>query len=178
MLLSILSGPSCSKLTTSLVNISLKLWSTAYMLIFLLKKMWVAFAFAKATHIFFSKNTCELDIVLSRTVNILITNELIMLTTLWTTGPVCWFHLNIRKCTIGNVHPAKIQISMGICTVWSESSLCIFSSEGCKVSSYGQWNHLIRLFESAGWFESLLAAHVRSCFLKLRLKDWWMLYLY
>ena len=34
------------------------------MLTFLLKKMWVAFAFAKAIHIFFSKNTCELDIVL------------------------------------------------------------------------------------------------------------------
>ena len=35
--------------------------------------MWVAFAF----HIFFSKNTCELDIVLTKTVNILATNELV-----------------------------------------------------------------------------------------------------
>ena len=35
------------------------------------EKMWVAFAIAKATHIFFSKNTYDLDIVLSRTVNIL-----------------------------------------------------------------------------------------------------------
>ena len=49
--------------------------------------MWVAFAFAKATHIFFSKNTCELDMVLTRTVNTLTTNELIKLTMLWTTGP-------------------------------------------------------------------------------------------
>ena len=49
--------------------------------------MWVAFA--KATHIFFSKSTCELDIVLTRTVNILTTNELIKLTILWTIGP--WF---------------------------------------------------------------------------------------
>ena len=48
----------------------------AYMLIFLLKKY---------SH-FFSKNTCELDIVLTRTVNI---NELVKLTTLWTTGPRC-----------------------------------------------------------------------------------------
>ena len=38
------------------------------MLVFLLKKMWVVFA--KATHIF-SANTCELDIVLTRAVNIL-----------------------------------------------------------------------------------------------------------
>ena len=75
----------------SLVNVSLKLWSLnmAYMLIFLLKKMWVAFAFANATHNFFSKNTCELDIVLTRTIEILTTNELVKLMTLWTTGP--WF---------------------------------------------------------------------------------------
>ena len=33
------------------------------------------YANAKATHIFFSKNTCELDIVLTRTVNILTTND-------------------------------------------------------------------------------------------------------
>ena len=50
------TGPSCSKLTMSLVNVSLNLGSLnmAYTLIFLLK-MWVAFAFAKATHIFQQK---------------------------------------------------------------------------------------------------------------------------
>ena len=36
---------------------------------------------------FFSKNTCELNIVLTRTVNILTTNELVKLTMLWITGP-------------------------------------------------------------------------------------------
>ena len=35
---------------------------------------------AKATHIFSAKNTCELDIVLTRTVNILTTDELVKLT--------------------------------------------------------------------------------------------------
>ena len=59
----------------------------AYTLIFLLKKMWVAFAFAKATHIFLQQNTWELDIVLTRTVNILTSDELVKLTMLWTTGP-------------------------------------------------------------------------------------------
>ena len=59
----------------------------AYTLIFLLNKMWVAFAFAKATHIFFSKNTCELDVVQTRTVNILTTNELVKLTMLSAAGP-------------------------------------------------------------------------------------------
>ena len=45
--------------------------------------MWVAFAF---THIF-QQNTCELDVVLTKTVNILTTNELVKLMMLWTTGP-------------------------------------------------------------------------------------------
>ena len=36
---------------------------------------------------FFSKNTCELDIVLTRTVKILATNGLVKLMTRWTTGP-------------------------------------------------------------------------------------------
>ena len=44
--------------------------------------MGVAFAFAKAIYIFFSKNTCELDIVLARIVNVLTTNELVKLTML------------------------------------------------------------------------------------------------
>ena len=80
------SGPSCSKLTVSLVKLPLKLILKygIYANIFA-EKMWVAFAFAKATHIF-SKSTCELDIVHIRTVNILTTNELVKLTMLWTTG--------------------------------------------------------------------------------------------
>ena len=70
----------------SLVNISLKFWSLnmAYMQIFLLKKMWVAFAFAKATHIFSAKYMWIR--LLTRTVNTLTTNKLVKLTMLWTTG--------------------------------------------------------------------------------------------
>ena len=49
--------------------------------------MWVAFAFANAIHIFFSKFTSELDIVLTRAVNILTTNKLVKLMMLGTTGP-------------------------------------------------------------------------------------------
>ena len=59
----------------------------AYTLIFLLKRMWVAFSFAKASLIFFCKNNCEFDIVLTRTVIILTTNGLVKITMLWTTGP-------------------------------------------------------------------------------------------
>ena len=81
--------PSCSKLIMSLVDVLIKLWSLnmAYngTQIFLLEKKRVAFA--KCNSSFFSLNTRELDIALTRTVNILTTNKLVKLTMLWTTGP-------------------------------------------------------------------------------------------
>ena len=52
----------------------------ANMLIFLLKQN-------VSTHIFFSKNSCELVIVFTRTVNILTIIDLVKLTMLLTTGP-------------------------------------------------------------------------------------------
>ena len=42
--------------------------------------MWVAFCICKSYSHFYSKNTRELDIVLTRTVNILTTNEIVKLT--------------------------------------------------------------------------------------------------
>ena len=55
-----IQGPVVQKLTMSLVNVSLKLWSLnmSYMLIFMLTKCEYFFAFTKATHIVFGKNTC------------------------------------------------------------------------------------------------------------------------
>ena len=73
-------GPNYSKLTMSLVNVSLKLSSLnmAYMLIFLLKNV-SSFCICKSDSHFVSKNTCELNTVLTRTFNILTTNELVRL---------------------------------------------------------------------------------------------------
>ena len=64
-----------------------------YMQIFLLKKMW---ELQKLLTFFFSKNTCKLDTVLTRTVNVLTTNELVKLTMLWTTGPWLLWNSNTR----------------------------------------------------------------------------------
>ena len=70
-----------------LVNVSLKLWSLnmVYMLIFCWKNV-SSFCICKSYSHFLSKNTRELDIILTRAFNILITNELVKLTMLWTTG--------------------------------------------------------------------------------------------
>ena len=55
------------------------------MLKFFAEKMWVATA--KATHIFSAKNIRIMYIESAKTVNEMTLNELVKLTTLWTTGP-------------------------------------------------------------------------------------------
>ena len=67
---------------------------------------------------FFNKNICELDIVLTRTVNILTTNELVKLTMLWTTGPwllcllVCGIVLSVMVCLLFLI------VSLVGCVLW------------------------------------------------------------
>ena len=82
------TGPSCSKLTMSLVNVSLnfdhEIWHICW---YFCWKNVSSFCICKSYSHFFSKNACELDIVLTRTVKILTTNELVKLRMLWTTGP-------------------------------------------------------------------------------------------
>ena len=82
------SGPSCSKLTMSLVNDSLKFTSSDTQICwnFLLKKMWVACAVQKLLTCFLAKNIRILYIESAKTVKMTL-NELVKLTTLWTTGP-------------------------------------------------------------------------------------------
>ena len=63
-----------------------------------------SFCSAKATHIFSAKNIRILCIESTKTVNEMTLNELIKLTTLWTTGPlyikwivyICWFFLYLQ----------------------------------------------------------------------------------
>ena len=67
---------------------------------------------------------------------------------------------SMTKPTKFHMHPAKTQISLGICPVWSESSLCALKdSQGPKASSCGQ-QRLIRLGGCTGWSESSLNAQV------------------
>ena len=83
------SGPSCSKLTMSLVNDSLKFPSSDTQICWNFSwKNVSSFCTAKATHIFFQqKNIRILYIESANTVNEMTLNELVKLTTLWTTGP-------------------------------------------------------------------------------------------
>ena len=78
------SGPSCSKLTMSLANDSLKFPSSdsKYAKIFCWKNV-SSFCSAKAAHIFSAKNIR----ILYKTVNEMTLNELVKLTMLRTTGP-------------------------------------------------------------------------------------------
>ena len=87
------SGSSCSKLMTSLINDSLQFTSsdTQICWIFLLKKMWVAFAAQKLLTFFSAKNIRILCIESAKRVNEMTLKELVKLTTLWTAGPWCFF---------------------------------------------------------------------------------------
>ena len=71
-----------------------------------------SFCICKSYSHCFSKNTCEFDIVLTRTVNILTTNEFVKLKMLWTTRP--WWTHGPRLWAY-----AKAQISLLIHVVWS-----------------------------------------------------------
>ena len=103
------SGPSCTKLTMSLVNDSLKFTSsdTQICWIFFCWKMWVAFALT-----FFQQKISEYCILKSaKTVNEMTLNELVKLTTLWTTGPsiFCWKSTLSRVVTITLMNPTHAQ---------------------------------------------------------------------
>ena len=87
------SGPSCSKLTTSLVNDSLKFTSSDTQICwnFLLKKLLT---------FFFSKNIRVLYIESAKTVKEITLNELVQLTTLWTTGPSIVFAIVLSLSSV------------------------------------------------------------------------------
>ena len=76
------------------------------MLIFFAEKNVSSFCSAKATHIFSAKNIRILYIESAKTVNELTLNELVKLTTLWTTGP-WWIQksvIRLRGCHLNIPH--------------------------------------------------------------------------
>ena len=83
------TGLCCSKLTTSLVDDSLKFTSSDTQICWnvLLKQMWVAFAVQKLLNIFSAKHIRILHIESAKTVNEMTLYELVKPTTLWTAGP-------------------------------------------------------------------------------------------
>ena len=87
--------------------------------------MWVAFA--KATHIFSAKNIRILYIESAKTVNVMTLNELVKLTTLWTTGPRFFFNVQVQ----GQIpHQwAPFQVAAGLLHTWQishQTSRCVY----------------------------------------------------
>ena len=97
-----------------------------------------SFCSAKATHIFSAKNIRILCIESAKTVNEMTLNELIKLTTLWTTGP---WHLG--SFTLWCVHPEKFQISLNNHAVWSVFLGHSEDSQGSMTSTGWQWRIII-----------------------------------
>ena len=97
-------GPVVQTLTKLLANVTLKFlsWNVANTLIFLLKKMWVAFALQNLLT-FFSKNISVFENTLATTVNKLVINELVKLMMLWPTRP--WSHKDLYKIDVNHICP-------------------------------------------------------------------------
>ena len=56
--------------------------------------------------------------------------------------------------------PSKTQISLGICPVWSVSSLSTWINIGSSATHWAHCKTLISLGGCPGWSESLLCAHI------------------
>ena len=137
------SGPSCSKLTMSLVNDSLKFTLIRkYSDIFCWKNV-NSFCSAKATHIFSAKNIRILCIESAKTVNEMTLNELVKLTMLWTTGP-CYLNsagktsLKLCYCILSIKCTAGVSLSLVTFLLWKGKKnyfwvclKCVVNSETC-----------------------------------------------
>ena len=134
-----------------------------------------SFCICKSYSHFFSKNTCELNIVLSRTVNILTTNELVKLMMFWTTGPwwTCIFEPNpvfvpspssetdncpswISRRERMNVENISWSVSMKECcwTHCMRDQIChlLFTCQMLTQLSHQGWLYLLKLnIKIYGW---------------------------
>ena len=92
---SVLSGPGCSKLTTSLVNVSLNFQklNSKYANIFCWKHV-RSFCIAKASLIFFNKIFNVFGYIVIKHLTSWPLNYFVKLTMLWTTGP--WYIITSR----------------------------------------------------------------------------------
>ena len=122
------SGPSCLKLMTSLVNVTLK-FQTYYTqhCHFFAKKMWGAFA---------AKNISTLDCSHTRRLNESLTNDFVKLTMLWTTGP--WLLRTYSSRSMSTVAHTEIvpQILFDCFEVlWPVNTTKVMSSQSVNLST-------------------------------------------
>ena len=126
--------------------------------VFLLKKMWVAFANAKATHIFSSKNISIYAIFNDQSFNDTLTNHIVSFQ-----QPAMATYFNM-VCIMGNIRGQQRPRSAYASAVWSGPSLSTNRIVGyyriCERRAKAQ----IVLCTSAGWFESVHFAHTRRHF--------------
>ena len=90
-----------------------------------------SFCSAKATHIFSAKNFRKLYIESAKIVNEMALNELVKLTTLWTTGP----------CSLRVLYNSKFNMFRDKCCRCNEGPLCV------------QVNHAMRKYDILAYKE-------------------------
>ena len=128
-----------------------------------------SFCSAKATHIFSAKNFRILYIEFAKTVNEMTLNELVKLTTLWTTGPWSGYIL---------IYPSnRTDMPVQLCRPWSDAvlmSALVPAQVACTSSSLadlqmGFWNILWRLKPSKQFRAFLKYMYSRTSLSRTRL---------
>ena len=122
------------------------------MLIFFAEKMWVAFAVQKLLTFFSAKNIKILYIESAKTVNEMTLNELVKLTTLWTTGPWCiakaiYQTMQLLRPILMQTHsligPSLSAYRTSVCFIWVSCHFQQSSSHITMESGCGRWSLLL-----------------------------------
>ena len=115
-----------------------------------------SFCSAKATHIFSSKNIRILYIESPKTVNEMTLNELVKLTTLWTTGPWCFFLIFQKYNWIVWHIPISWYVIFYTCYIitgklhWLKQFLGLWQFVP-GISSSSHWGLIIAQSQKANW---------------------------
>ena len=129
-----------------------------------------SFCSAKATHIFSAKNISILYIESAKTVNEMTLNELVKLTTLWTTGPGCLINVQVQgqplldswlAATMADLTP-----DLQVCLSWGPraSTLCNPSLSAASMLSWASQAHAFHqpVCERLSWLHHWSVPHVHT----------------
>ena len=138
-----------------------------------------SFCICKSYSHFFSKNSCELDIVFIRTVNILTTNQLVKLTMLWTTGPCfkSWIkggRVHFRNMGMKGLTESKFRWSVKAVGAWYFSYFSTKTLWVLKESPH--WNYSDQILEMTSGFSSIYTSERTfgtSCLLSCTPRPFW-----
>ena len=122
-----------------------------------------SFCSAKATHIFSAKNFRKLYIESAKTVNEMTLNELVKLTTLWTTGPWLWLGNKLQIVWVGNCPYPNKDTMLGWISPWSIIYWLGWILKGSEKNGLKQILLSLKLqHENVNWYLNFLSRELHN----------------